>query len=516
MQPFNAHLTTLENKNFDNKVENKAANLRRIIFGSVKGQPGVAISAIPVIGLLTELLVIIITKGADAVQDYGYVVLSAAAALCLALALAFRCIHRRQLFAGIAKSSRQILPAVPILIFIGTLSSTWMLSGVVPTLIYYGLDIINADAFLVIACSVCALVSLVTGTSWTTIATIGVAFMGIGTVMGFQPGWIAGAVISGAYFGDKISPLSDTTVLASSTVGVNLFRHIRFLMITTAPAMITALIIYAIVGYMTDGIGTIQSEAMTQALSERFNISTWTLIIPALTALMIALRFRTDVTLALSSVAGLAGIFIFQPQIVAELGGADGLANAVKMSATVLFTSTSVTTGNELLDSLVATSGVEGMLTTVWLVLSAMVFGGAMMGTGMLRSLTHWFTSRLRSPMRLVGTTVGSGLFLNSCTGDQYLSLIIGSNMYKTVYRQAGLKPQVLSRALEDSVSVTSVLIPWNSCGLTQSTVLGVATIAYLPYCIFNILSPLMSLAVAWAGWGIRRRVSAYGYARGV
>lgn len=503
----------MESKKFDNTVDNKATNLKKLIFGSEKGQPGVAISAIPVVGLLSALLVIIITKGTDAVQDYGYVILSAAAALCLALALAFRCVHRRQLLAGLAKSSRQILPAVPILIFIGTLSSTWMLSGVVPTLIYYGLNLINADAFLVIACSVCAIVSVVTGTSWTTVATIGVAFMGIGTVMGFQPCWIAGAVISGAYFGDKISPLSDTTVLASSTVGVNLFRHIRFLMITTAPAMITALIVYAIVGYMTDGIGTMQSEKMTQALSERFNISMWTLIIPALTALMIALRFRTDVTLALSSVAGLAGIFIFQPQIVAELGG---VADAVKMSAAVLFTSTSITTGNELLDSLVSTSGVEGMLLTVWLVLSAMVFGGAMMGTGMLRSLTHWFTSRLRSPLRLVGTTVGSGLFLNACTGDQYLSLIIGGNMYKTVYRQAGLKPQVLSRALEDSVSVTSVLIPWNSCGLTQSTVLGVTTIAYLPYCIFNILSPLMSLAVAWAGWGIRLRVSAYGYARGV
>lgn len=468
--------------------------------------PGVAVSAIPVVALIGALVTVIVLMGADSVQDYGYLMLLSATAICLFTACCAGTLKRPMLLAGLWKSGRQILPAIPILVFIGTLSATWMLSGAVPILIYYGLDMLDAQLFLPAACMVCAVVSVVTGTSWTTIATIGVAFMGIGTVMGYSPGWIAGAVISGAYFGDKVSPLSDTTVLASSSTGVDLFTHIRFLTITTAPAMLVALGVYAWVGYASEGIGAADSFGMTRALEKCFKITPWILLIPALTAVMIAMRMRTDLTLALSSLTGLAGMFIFQPGIVAELGGGNGIISAVEMSVGVLMTSTGITTGNELLDSLVSTSGIAGIMPTVMLVLGAMLFGGAMLGTGMLQSITGWFTRRLRSPLRMVSATVGSGLFLNSCTGDQYLSLIVGANMYKAAYRKAGLKPQLLSRSLEDSVSVTSVLIPWNSCGLTQSTVLGVATLVYAPFCLFNILSPVLSVAVAWAGWGVRRK----------
>ncbi len=473
---------------------------------SQRRMPGVAVSAILIVALIGALVTVIVLKGADSVQDYGYLMLLSAAAICLFAARCSGTLNRQMLMAGLWKSGRQILPAIPILVFIGTLSATWMLSGVVPTLIHYGLDMLDAQVFLPVACMVCAVVSVVTGTSWTTIATIGVAFMGIGTVMGYSPGWIAGAIISGAYFGDKVSPLSDTTVLASSSTGVDLFRHIRFLTITTAPAMLVALGVYALVGFTSDGIGAADSLGMTRALEECFNITPWILVIPGLTAVMIAMRLRTDLTLALSSLTGLAGMFIFQPGIVGALGGDGGFVSAVKMSMEVLMTSTGITTGNELLDSLVSTSGVAGMMPTVLLVLGAMFFGGAMLGTGMLQSITGWFTGRLRSPLRMVGATVGSGLFLNSCTGDQYLSLIVGANMYKAAYRKAGLKPQLLSRSLEDSVSVTSVLIPWNSCGLTQSTVLGVATLVYAPFCLFNILSPVLSVLVAWAGWGVHRK----------
>ncbi len=465
--------------------------------------PPVWLSALPVVALLGTLITIIATKGADSVQTYSCHTLLGAAALCVALAWASGRVRPRMLRAGLAKSARQILPAVPILVLIGTLSATWMLSGVVPALIDYGLEILNPKAFLALACAVCAVVSVVTGTSWTTIATIGVAFMGIGTVMGYDPAWVAGAVISGAYFGDKVSPLSDTTVLAASSTGVELFTHIRFLMITTIPAMTVALLVYGVVGLTTDTISHAQTAEMEEALRAGFNLTPWVLLIPALTGVMIATRMRTDLTLALSSLTGLAGIFIFQPGIVAELGG-EGLVNGIVMAGKVLATSTSITTGNELLDSLVGTGGIEGMLPTVGLVLSAMVFGGVMLGTGMLQSLTGSITRKLHNPRRLVGATVASGLFLNSCTGDQYLSIIIGSNMYKSSYKRNGLRPQTLSRSLEDSVSVTSVLIPWNSCGVTQSTVLGVATLAYLPCCIFNIMSPLMTLIVAWAGWRVR------------
>ena len=267
--------------------------------------------------------------------------------------------------------------------------------------------------------------------------------------------------------------------------------------------MTIALLVYGGIGLTTDTLSHSQSAEMEEALRAGFNLTPWVLVIPALTGIMIALRLRTDLTLALSSLTGLAGIFIFQPAIVESLGGGSLWAN-VMLAVNVLATETSVSTGNALLDSLVGTGGVQGMLPTVWLVLSAMVFGGVMLGTGMLQSLTGSFTRKLHNPRRLVGATVASGLFLNSCTGDQYLSIIIGSNMYKSSYKRYGVRPQTLSRSLEDSVSVTSVLIPWNSCGVTQSTVLGVATLAYLPCCIFNLMSPVMTLIVAWAGWKVK------------
>lgn len=467
---------------------------------SRRPEPPAWLSAIPVAALLCSIATVIITLGPDAVQTYSYMLLLGSAALALIISVACGLLRRRRLAAGLAKSMRQILPAVPILLCIGMLSATWMLGGVVPLLIDYGLQMLNPGAFLVTACAVCAVVSVVTGTSWTTIATIGVAFMGIGTAMGHSPAWIAGAVISGAYFGDKVSPLSDTTVLAAASTGVKLFTHIRFLMITTVPAMTLALTVYAIAGFTASTVSAGHAGEISSALRAHFHLTPWLLAVPALTGALIAARVRTDLTLGLSALAGLAAMFVWQPEVAASLGG------GVKASLTALLTSTEIATGNEALDSLVATGGAEGMLPTVWLVLSAMTFGGVMLGTGMLQSLTSCITRNLVRARSTVSATVGSGLFLNCCTGDQYLSLIVGANMFNAVYRRNSLKPQTLSRSLEDSVSVTSVLIPWNSCGVTQSTVLGVATLTYLPYCIFNIASPLVTLAVAWMGWRVHTR----------
>lgn len=378
-----------------------------------------------------------------------------------------------------------------------------MLSGVVPALIDYGLELLDQRTFLMVACATCAVVSVVTGSSWTTIATIGVALMGVGSVMGYSVGWLAGAIISGAYFGDKVSPLSDTTVLAASTCGVPLMRHIRFLMLTSIPAMTIALLVYLIVGLTSNLTSAGHSQEMINAIRHSFNITPWVLIIPAITLSMIVFRFNTTWTLAIGSIAGLIGIWVFQPSIAAQLAAGSSIPQHLSAAVSILATSTELATGNELLDPLVSTGGVEGMLPTVWLVLSAMLFGGAMIATGMLSRITHAITSRLRRGRSLIGATVGSGLFLNCCTGDQYLSIIIGGNVFKNTYRRRGLKPQSLSRTLEDSISVTSVLIPWNSCGVTQSTVLGVATIVYMPFCIFNIASPLMTLVMAWSGWRI-------------
>lgn len=433
-------------------------------------------------------------EGADAIAGYSPVVLLGSAALSVVLSFVFGALSRRGMTVGFVRSARQILPAVPMLICIAMVATTWMVSGVVPTLIVYGLEVLTPTLFLVTACVVCALISVLTGSSWSTIATIGVAFMGIGQVMGFSAGWIAGAIISGAYFGDKISPLSDTTVVASSACGVDLFAHMRYLMLSSVPALLLALVVFAVKGFMSDAADADQGMMLDGALRTTFNITSWTLVIPAITLALIAFRVPTLLTLAASALLGFVGIFVFQPD----------LGHSVISAGGVLWSGYAMDTGVERLDSLVSTGGISGMMSTVALVLSAMMFGAAMMGTGMLASITRSFTSRLHKRTSIVGATVGSGLFMNSTTADQYLSLIITGNMYRNVYRQFGLEPRLLSRTIEDSVSVTSVLIPWNSCGITQSTVLGVSTMVYFPYCIFNLLSPCMSLLLAWTGWRIR------------
>lgn len=469
---------------------------------NIKNIP-VYVALAPIVFLLVSLITLICVKGASAVNEWSAPILLSASALAVGISTA---VYRRPLKAiglGMTKSFRQILPSFPVLILIGAVSSTWMLSGTVPLLIEWGLKILNPTLFLFITCATCAVISVLTGSSWTTIATIGVAFMGIGTVMGYGMGWIAGAIISGAYFGDKVSPLSDTTVLASSSTGVRLFTHIRYLMFTSVPAMTIALAIFLVAGLLTRHDGAAHTAEMEQALESAFNLTPWLLVVPAITVTAIAVRFNTCMVLAISAMSGLAAIFLFQPGVVQafiDMGHSHFTA-----AAHILLTDTSIATGHPLLTDLVATGGMKGMLPTVELVAAAMVFGGALMGSGMLASITRAFTRRLDGPRSVVTATVGSGLFLNSCTADQYLSIIIGGNLFRQIYNRNRLEGRLLSRSLEDSISVTSVLIPWNSCGVTQSAVLGVSTLTYFPFCFFNILSPLMSLAMAWTGYRIRR-----------
>ncbi len=469
-------------------------------------EPPVWLAALPVAALIAAMTILVITQGAFAVQEEGQWLLLAAGVFTALLAIFFLRCHPKRLVDGLRISAKQILPSIPILVLIGAVSATWMLSGVVPMLIDYGLQVISPDLFLVIACGVCALVSVITGSSWTTIATIGVAFLGIGTVMGYSPGWIAGAIISGAYFGDKISPLSDTTVLASASCGVNLFSHIRNMMSTSIPSMVIAMGVFAAAGFLTGHSEVIGESELQADLATRFNLTPWLMVVPVLTALLIALRLNSYLTLGVSSLLGLAAMFVFQPGVVTELAGDAGV---IGVAAKALLTSTQLSTGSELLDSLVGTGGVEGMLPTVYLVSCAAVFGGMMIGSGMLSAITGALHRRIHSRRASVSATVVTGITMNSSTGDQFLSIILTSNIYKSMYEHNGQSPLLLSRTVEDSVSVTSVLIPWNSCGLTQSAVLGVSTLTYLPYCVFNIVSPMMSLLVAWAGYHLRRPVAA-------
>ena len=458
-------------------------------------QPPLWVAVLPIVLLLGALVAIIVFEGADAINSYSPYALLGAALVALGLGAGSKCLRRKHLKAGLRTAASQILPAVPLLALIGLVATTWMLSGLVPTLIQYGLALLNPTFFLLIVCVVCAFVSVLTGSSWTTIATIGVAFMGIGTAMGYSEGWIAGAIISGAYFGDKISPLSDTTVVASSSCGVELFTHIRYLLITTIPSLLVALGVFTVAGLCMTSHNAGIDPALPQLLQKTFNITPWLLIIPVVTLSLIALRVHTVVTLAVSTVLGIVGMYVFQPQIMSELD----IAGA-------LWADTLFTTENAAFNDLVSTSGFMGMLPTIELVLCAMIFGAALLGTGMLGTISQAFVRRLNHRTSIVGATVGSGLFLNGCTADQYLSIIVGANVYRNVYSRFHLEPRLLSRTLEDSISVTSVLVPWNSCGVTQSAVLGVGTLTYLPYCVFNYLSPLMSLAIVALGVRVHRR----------
>lgn len=459
--------------------------------------PAPLLSAVPIIALLVTLVGVVVFEGADAISSYSPFVLLGSACMALVIAFRTRCLSRRGLAVGLRRSASQILPAVPMLLCIAVLATTWMMSGIVPALVDYGLSVLNPKWFLVTTCVSCAVVSVLTGSSWSTIATIGVAFMGIGSVMGYHHGWVAGAIISGAYFGDKVSPLSDTTVVASSTCGVDLFEHIRYLMITAVPAMSVALLVFGLRGFTGHMVPVENPADFADGLRHVFNITPWVLVIPLITGVMIALRVPTLITLVISALLGAVGIFVFQPAIGADF---------IRVLEAV-WGGHSMATGDAAVDELVATGGITGMLPTIFLVLSALVFGGVMIGTGMLGSLASAMTARLRRRTSVVGATVASGLCVNVCTADQYLALIITGNMFRAVYRRSRLEQRLLSRSMEDSVSVTSVLIPWNSCGVTQSTVLGVSTLAYLPYCIFNYLSPLMSLVMVWTGFKVRAAV---------
>ena len=468
--------------------------------------PSPIVSFVPIIAMVAMLYVAVSSFGSDALSGPSQVVLLVASALTVAIGMAVYKIEWARFENAIVDNIKGIASATIILLIIGALSGAWMLSGVVPTLIDYGMAVINPRFFLATACIICILVSVMTGSSWTTIATIGIALMGIGQAQGYSDGWIAGAIISGAYFGDKISPLSDTTVLAASVSHTPLFDHIRYMLYTTIPSIVITLIIFVIAGITGDVAESSQIDRISAVLNARFNITPWLLIVPIVTGVLIARRVPTLITLFASTVMAVIAAVVAQPDILASLGHGDRpvFEGAMKM----LTTETSISSGNALVDDLISTRGMAGMLNTVWLILCAMCFGGTMTASGMLRSITAMFARMMKSTFSLVSSTVCSGLFLNLTTADQYISIILTGNMFRNIYEREGYESRLLSRTTEDSVTVTSVLVPWNSCGMTQSTVLGVPTLTYLPYCFFNYLSPIMSMIVAAFSYKIYRKAT--------
>ena len=476
-------------------------------------KPSWIVSLIPFIFLIAILVVVIKIFGADALSGGSQVALLMASGVVVAISMIFYKIPWKDFEEGIIDNIRAVGSAILILLLIGAVAGSWMVSGVVPTMIYYGMKVIFPSIFLFASCAICALISIMTGSSWTTIATVGVALVGIGTAQGYEPGWIAGAIISGAYFGDKVSPLSDTTVLASSSAGTPLFTHIKFMMISTVPSFAIAMIVFLVVSLMHQTPSAVHTADFSNDLTSTYNISPWLLLVPVITGILIARKVPAILTLFVASVvAGLFALF-FQPHILGAI--ANDLVPDRAMQLSFLdgfkglfisyYGSTAIDTGNAALNDLVATRGMTGMMNTIFLIISAVTFGGTLVGSGMLQSLTEMLTRYIRRRVTMVSATVGTGIFSNMITGDQYLSIILTSSLYQKLYKERGYEPQLLSRSVEDSATVVSVLIPWNSCGMTQATVLKVATLEYLPYCLFNLISPLMSIFIAAIGYKIVR-----------
>ena len=469
--------------------------------------PSPLMSLVPIFVLVGLLFATIRIFGSDALSGGSQIVLLTATAVCTLIAIGWCGIRWKTLETAITNNITGVATALLILLLIGALSGSWMISGIVPTLIYYGMQIIHPSFFLVSACVICCIVSVMTGSSWTTIATIGIALLGVGQAQGFSDGWIAGAVISGAYFGDKISPLSDTTILASSVTGTPLFKHIRYLMGTTVPSMLITLVIFTVAGFMHETTSGGQITAYSETLKNTFDISLWLMIVPILTLVMIAKKVPVLITLFLS--AALAGLFalFFQPHLLEEIAGMDlsGAAAKFKGMLITFYGETHIQTGNEAINDLVSTGGMSGMMNTVWLIICAMCFGGAMAGSGMLKSITSIFLRFMKRTAGMVASTVGAGLFFNITTADQYISIILTGDMFRNIYKDKGYESRLLGRAIEDGVTVTSPLVPWNTCGMTQATILGISTFTYFPYCFFNLISPLMSIIVAAIGYKIYR-----------
>ncbi|MDO8968774.1 Na+/H+ antiporter NhaC [Algoriphagus sp.] len=468
--------------------------------------PRIIDALIPIIFLIILLVINIQIFGTDSLAGSNQLVLVLSSAVAGSIAIFRLKIQWEALQDGIVKSISAAMSAILILFLIGSLAGTWLLSGIVPAMIYYGLKILSPEIFLVAACIISAVVSVATGSSWTTVATVGVALLGIGKALGFEEGIIAGAIISGAYFGDKMSPLSDTTNLAPAMAGTDLFTHIRYMAKTTIPSISITLILFVVIGLNYETAGSVDDvKAISDTISGKFNISAWLFLVPLAVLGMIVKKVPAIPALLAGALLGGVFALIFQPEIVVAIANDSGSYaylgfKAVMMS---LYGETAIVTDNDIVNELLVTGGMAGMLNTIWLIVCAMVFGGIMEVSGMLQVLAEAVIKKVHSVGSLIASTAATCVFFNITTSDQYLAILVPGRMYADIYRKRGLKPENLSRTLEDSATVTSVLVPWNTCGATQASVLGVATLTYAPYCFFNIISPFMTILYGYLKIGI-------------
>jgi NhaC family Na+:H+ antiporter len=459
-------------------------------------RPSILEALIPIIILVMLLSANVSIWGDDTLAGSNQIALLLAGAV--AAGVAFRLgMSWDDMLKVVVNNIASTMGAILILLLIGSLAGTWLLSGIVPAMIYYGLKILNPTVFLAAACIVSAIVSLATGSSWSTIATVGIALLGIGTALGIGEGLVAGAIISGAYFGDKMSPLSDTTNLAPAMAGTDLITHIKYMALTTVPSISITLIIFIVLGFTNvENNSGADVTAILTALDSAFYISPVLFIVPALVIFMIVKKIPALPALLAGALLGGVFAIIFQPEVVNSVSGVkdDFIKSSYMAVMQSMYGSTSITTSNEMVNNLLSSGGMYGMLNTIWLILCAMIFGGFMEAGGLLKRLTDLIMSLVYSTGSLIASTVGTCIFFNLTASDQYLAIVVPGRMFKKSYEDRNLAPENLSRTLEDAGTVTSVLIPWNTCGATQSTVLGVATGDYFMYCFFNIISPLMTM----------------------
>jgi Na+:H+ antiporter, NhaC family len=471
-----------------------------------QASPGIIQAIIPLIFLITLLTLNVIYFGDQTLDGANQIALMLAASIAGLIAVQLGK-SWASIRGHIVKSIGSAMPSMLILLLIGSLAGTWMLSGVVPAMIYYGLNIFHPTIFLFATVVISGIVSVATGSSWSTIATIGIALIGIGKTLGISEGIIAGAIISGAYFGDKMSPLSDTTNLASAMAGTNIFKHIRYMSITTTPSIVITLIIFLIIGFTYDFSSSHISVSEVQTILEsKYNMTPWLFIVPGVLIIIIIKKVPPLPALLVGALLGAIFAVLFQPHLVREVSGIDGsyFEEAYVSVFRSLFGKVSITTENSMVNELLTSSGMAGMLNTIWLIIAAMVFGGAMESAGLLQKITSVIIRFAHSTGSLIASTIASSIFFNITASDQYISIVVPGKMFAETYKKRRLKPEVLSRTLEDGGTITSVLVPWNTCGATQSRVLGVPTIDYLPYAFFNIINPFVAIVIAGFNYKIR------------
>ena len=459
-------------------------------------------SLIPVFVLMFLLTVNILLKDGEWWGAYSnQLILLASGGVAFLLGLYYQ-VKLRKIRDEVAENLKSVFVPIVILAMVGALSGAWLISGIIPAMVYYGLSILSPEIFLPASVIISAIISIATGSSWTTTATVGIALIGIGSAMGISTGMIAGAVISGAYFGDKMSPLSDTTNLAPAMAGTDLFTHIKYMTYTTIPSIVVTLIVFTILSFVSPTNGEANTMQLLIDIESYFTITPWLFVVPGVVVVLILLKLKPILSLFAGVLLALVFAFIFQPQIV---GDAQGGSFVTEIMSKAVFTEFGIETKNDLLNDLFVSKGVIGMFWTILLIVSAMIFGGIMDGVGALAKITEVLLAKAKSIFGLFASTVASCIGLNVIASDQYLAIVIPGKMYKKAFEKRDLAPENLSRTLEDSGTVTSVLIPWNTCGAYQSSVLGVGVGEYFFFAIFNWLSPIVTLFFAYFKIKIRR-----------